>query len=189
MIVYLTVVVEMGSLDTIAKMFVSEVSLGKSVDWYLIKLSGVITYLKDSYGRENLPEILEEFLNIDVVAKALEPLACHIDVVEKTITENPRFSDLRPYSHILINALGRISCRDVGLTASVREPTFKLESRPTEAHGVEVEARKKHFSLGLSRSLRKSLIDALIVISIALIIAYAVYIILHQRGLPSSPFS
>ncbi|MEM4752930.1 MAG: hypothetical protein QXR55_05545 [Sulfolobales archaeon] len=184
--------VEMGSLDTIAKMFVSEVSLGKSVDWYLIKLSGVITYLKDSYGRENLPEILEEFLNIDIVTKALEPLACHADVVEKIITENPRFSDLRPYSHILISALGRISCRDVGLTTNVREPTFKVESKSVESSDVEVKARRKYFHLSLSklsRPLRRSLIDVLIVISVALVMAYAIYLILHQRGLPFSPFS
>lgn len=174
----------MKSLESIAKTFASEVSLGKTIDWYLIKLSSAITYLKDSYGRENLHKSLEEFLSIDVVSKALEPLACHIDTVTVILSRDPRFSDLRPYADLLTNALSKIPCRDLNLSTSAREPTFKIESKYDEPQEIKVERQRKFLTIKLGRSLKRSLIDVIVVISVASIIAYVVYVIIHQRGGP-----
>ncbi len=172
----------MRSLDSIAKTFASDISRGRSVDWYLIKLSGIITYFKDSYGSENLPKILEEFLRIDAVTKALQPLACHVDTVEKIIGEDPRFSDLRIYTNTLVSFLGMIPCKDVSLTANVREPTFRVEGELEGERDVVVESRGKRLRIKLGNLSRKSLTDMLIVISLTSVVAFFIYMILHQRG-------
>ncbi|MEM0453190.1 MAG: hypothetical protein QXO98_00825 [Sulfolobales archaeon] len=173
----------MKPLESIAKTFVSEVSLGKTIDWYLIKLSSILTYLKDSYGRENISKALEEFLNIDIVSKALEPLACHIDTVATKIDKDPRFSDLRPYTDLLINALSKLTCRDLGLSVSVREPTFKIEEKTEEEpHRIRVIKEKRFLGIKLGKPVRRTLIDVAIVVSAASVIAYIVYLIIHQRG-------
>ncbi len=179
----------MKPLDIIAKMFVSDISSGRSIDWYLIKLSSTITYLRDCYGYENSYSALDEFLKINIVSEALNPLACYVDIVEESISNNPRFSDLRPYKEILINSLRALQCKDenLNLTTSVREPTFKIENGYVRAVHVEVGDLRKRLDVKKSPRLslsKESLIDILIIVSAISLITYIIYMIVHQRGVP-----
>jgi len=165
-------------LEDIVRIFTNEVLLGKSIDWYLIKLSSVVTSIKDIYGIEASYKVFEEFLNISVVAKALEPLACYVDVVEERVSRDPRFSSLRPYKNILVRTLRSIECRDIGLSTMVRESTFKIEdSVDSRSYKVKVErARKPLIRINL-----KTLVSMLIVVLTTSLIAYLIYMLIHSR--------
>jgi len=168
-------------LEGIARVFTNEVLLGKSIDWYLIKLSSVVTSIKDIYGIESSYKVFEEFLNMSIVTKALEPLACYVDVVEERVSRDPRFSSLRPYKSILVKTLRSIECRDVGLSTMVRESTFKIEDS-VDSRSYEVKVRKARKPLiPLIKINLKTLVSMLIVILTTSIIAYLIYILIHSR--------
>ena len=167
----------MRDLEDIARVFVNEVSLGKSIDWYLIKLSSVVTSIKDVYGVEESYKVFEDFLNIDVVVKALEPLACYVDIVEERVGRDPRFSSLRPYISTLVRVLRSVECRDVGLTTTVREPTFKVEGSVSRSYEVKVRRVRKP----LIRLRLKTLVNVLIVVLATSLITYIIYLLIHSR--------
>lgn len=167
----------MLTIDELRERFISEVVLGKTVDWYLIKLSSVVGYLKDMHGNERVRELLAEFLSAQEVLNALRPLSCYVDVVADMIGKNPRFRILREYSDIVINVLNSLECSDSkALTTSVRAPTFNIE----ESENVETKAqrpRKKAFKI-------KTVVYVSIIMMSVSLIAYLLYILLiSSRGI------
>lgn len=169
----------MLTLEDLRRRFVSEVSTGKSVDWYLIKLSSVVAYLKDFYEQDRVAELLHEFLNSDVVVNALKPLACYVDVVSNEINMNPRFKDLRTYSNEIIEFLNSLECSGKELTTVVRNPTFKVD----ESTPYEVKVKASRIRLPRIKAMYiggRGLLKIIAIAVLASLITYVAYVVIKS---------
>lgn len=109
--------------------FTKEVSLGHSVDWYLIKLSSAISIVEEIAKQMNSSaiDLVKKFLNDEKVKSILQNIACYDEEVRVLISSNPRFRNLRPYIEYIIEVLQSLPCTNKNLQVS-REPTWKIES-------------------------------------------------------------
>ena len=100
------------SLSDIIDRFVNEVSLGSSVDWFLIKLSSAIDELEElsRSSKDSMQNYLKAFLGDERVKRCLAKFSCYLEEVEQAITFNPRFRSLRPYLNDIVEAIKSVRC-------------------------------------------------------------------------------
>lgn len=168
-------------IDKLIKYFVEEVRYGRSIDWYLIKLSSTVSSIED-LCRNNVcdpRELFKDFINDYRVRNSLKPLACNKDVVEKNVLENPRFRNLRKYLEMLVEVLNSIECSREearGVETIERPATWRLESeeyisRKREKEILLRKLRRKRFSIALDIGSKITLISLIMfVIVIVLLI-------------------
>jgi len=122
----------MSIIDRLIDRFVMEVGYGRSVDWYLVKLSSIAYEIED-LCRHNVCDSLElfnEFINNERVLRALEPLSCFKDEVVDTINSNPRFKILRKYVKIIESTLTTLICKEAKELEIVPRPaTWVIEEK------------------------------------------------------------
>ena len=122
----------MNIIDRLIDRFVMEVSYGRSVDWYLVKLSSIAYEIEDHcrYGTCDSLELFNMFINNERVLKALEPLSCFKDEVISTINNNPRFKILRKYNKIIESTLTTLICKEAKeLEIMPRPATWVIEEK------------------------------------------------------------
>lgn len=112
--------------------FVMEVGYGRSIDWYLVKLSSIAYEIED-YCRQGICDsikLFNEFINNERVLKALEPLSCFKDDVISTINSNPRFKILRKYVSTIESTLATLTCKETRELEIVPRPaTWVIEEK------------------------------------------------------------
>ena len=117
------------SLSDIIDKFVSEVSLGSSVDWFLIKLSSAIDELEElsRSSKDSMQSYLKAFLGDERVKRCLARFSCYLEEVERAIVSNPRFRSLRPYLNDIVEAIKSIPCIS-------KETEYPYSKRPSHIH-------------------------------------------------------
>ena len=100
------------SLSDVIDRFVNEVSLGSSVDWFLIKLSSAIDELEElsRLSKNSMQSYLKTFLGDERVKRCLSRFSCYLEEVERAIAFNPRFRSLRPYLNDIVEAIKSVPC-------------------------------------------------------------------------------
>ena len=128
----------MGTIDRLIDRFVMEVGYGRSIDWYLVKLSSIVYEIEDlcRYSMCDSLELFNEFISNERVLKALEPLSCFKDDVVNIINSNPRFKILRKYVRTIESTLATLTCKE----------TKELEIVPRPATWVIEEKIEKQLS-------------------------------------------
>ncbi len=162
----------MSRVERLVERFIYEVSYGRSIDWYLVKLSSIVYEIEDlcRYG-ECDPEVLfKDFLSDKRVRKALEPLACYRDDVLAFITSNPRFRNLRRYTRVIEGFLAGLPCTAKELEVVPRPATWVIEE---EAVGARRRREKATIEVPMSSAQR---IER--VVSIATIAVFVIGILL-----------
>ncbi len=158
----------------------------QSVDWYLIKLSSVVAYLKDLYGQDGVAKLLREFLNSGIIINALKPLACHVDVVSNEIAMNPRFKELRAYSSVIIDFLNTLECGGKELTTGVRNPTFRVE----ESTSYEIKVKTSKIKIPKIKATHigsRELLKIVAITTLVSLITYVAYVVIKSiHNLPTT---
>ncbi len=124
--------VAVSLLERLVERFVVEVGYGRSVDWYLIKLSSIAYEIEDlcRHGECNPMDLFRDFLGDKRVQRMIEPLSCYRDEVISLIRGNPRFKVLRRYVDIIESTLESIPCREKREIEVVPRPaTWVIEER------------------------------------------------------------
>ncbi|HID80142.1 MAG TPA: hypothetical protein EYP48_00285 [Ignisphaera sp.] len=121
------------SINNIIDRFVSEVSLGSSVDWFLIKLSSAIDELEElsRSSKDSMRSYLKAFLGDERVKRCLARFSCYLEEVEHAIVSDPRFRSLRPYLNDIVEAIKSVPCID-------RETTYIRNERLSHVHKYTV---------------------------------------------------
>ncbi len=122
----------MNNIDRLIDRFVMEVSYGRSVDWYLVKLSSIAYEIEDlcKYGVCDSLELFNEFINNERVLRVLEPLSCFKEEVVNMIHSNPRFKILRKYVKIIESTLTTLICKEAKeLEIMPRPATWVIEEK------------------------------------------------------------
>ncbi len=168
-------------IDRLVELFVVEVRYGRSIDWYLVKLSGIVSSINDMCrgGACDPRELFKEFLSNEKVRKALATLACYRGEVLETIRSNPRFRNLRGYIDLIDNTLSSIECVSGERLEYVPRPaTWVIEAREREVLRPR-EARIEKPIIRRVSVFRETGVERLVtIVSIALLIIVIVIVIL-----------
>ena len=171
-------------VDEVAEEFVREVGYGRSVDWYLIKLSSAIYRLESAcYG--DVEVCVRKFLNKPEVRGALAPLACYRDAVRELIL-TPRHRGLQPYMDLILETLSSLKCSGRERIVDVmRAETYVVESGKEEevGKGVVVEERRKRRSGLKSVSRRSSSLKSFAILAILLMVSATLAYFIVETGL------
>ncbi len=133
-----------ATLSEVIDKFVKEVSLGSSVDWFLIKLSSAVDELEAlaRFSKVSVREYVAAFLQDERVRKQLSRISCYIEEVQRSISSSPRFRSLRPYLSDIVEALRHIPCSETSVeerTITRRDLVYGVRSHEIPVH----RARKK----------------------------------------------
>ncbi len=131
--------VSAATLSEIIDKFVKEVSLGNSIDWFLIKLSSAIDELEAlaRFSKVSTREYVVAFLRDERVRKQLSRISCYIEEVQHSISSSPRFRSLRPYLSDIVDVLRHIPCSEVSVEEQAitrRDLVYGKQSRESSIH-------------------------------------------------------
>ncbi len=131
--------VSAATLSEVIDKFVKEVSLGSSVDWFLIKLSSAVDELEAlaRFSKVSVREYIVAFLQDERVKKQLSRISCYVEEVQHSISSSPRFRSLRPYLSDIIEALRHIPCSEASVgerTIIQRDLVYGVQSREIPVH-------------------------------------------------------
>ncbi|MCD6488735.1 MAG: hypothetical protein J7K21_05880 [Desulfurococcales archaeon] len=166
----------MNGLDDLIDYFVVEVSYGRSVDWYLVKLSSIASSIEDLCRGTNIDprDLFRDFLEDNKVRKALEKLSCYSGDAIESIKNDPRFKNLRRYIDLIEQTLARIPCVEKELEVIPRPATWSIEYMEKKAEEKHVLHKPKaYISKDLGSWIEKNidyLVLALLVLSIIILI-------------------
>ncbi len=138
----------LSSLDDLARKFIASVRNARTVDWYLIKLTTVVSTIEEemrSLGSSY--NLFKEFLSRSDVRDALRPLACRIEDVEMLLN-TVRFRDLAKYRDLIISTLRTIPCNEESISVS-RPSTYYVEFFETRSRSTlpsAIRASKHYYS-------------------------------------------
>lgn len=134
--------VSAATLSEVIDKFVKEVSLGSSVDWFLIKLSSAIDELEAlaRFSKVSVREYVVAFLRDERVRKQLSRISCYIEEVQRSISSSPRFRSLRPYLSDIVEVLRHIPCSE----ASVEEQTITQRDLAYGVQSHEIPVHRAH---------------------------------------------
>ncbi len=165
-------------IDRLVDYFVTEVGYGRSIDWYLVKLSSVVSSINDLCrgGVCDPRELFTEFLSNERVRRALSSLACYRGEVVEMIKSSPRFRNLRNFLDLIENALSSIECISKKELEYIPRPaTWVIESREREAVAPKPVVKREHRLRMPSSGLERTIF----IVSIVLFIIVVLVLILH----------